>query len=56
MRNFGVTMMSLRLMTNDYDQAVVWRGLMLMGCNKCRRWQGALDVLIVDLARHWRRE
>lgn len=30
MRNFGVTMMSMGLMTND-DQAVVWRGPMLMG-------------------------
>jgi len=30
LRNFGVTMMSIGLMTNE-DQAVVWRGPMLMG-------------------------
>ncbi len=30
LRNHGVTMMSIGLMTND-DQAVVWRGPMLMG-------------------------
>lgn len=51
MRNFGVTMMSLGLMTND-DQAVVWRGPMLMGALQQMlnqvQW-GALDVLIVDL-------
>ncbi|MFK7879611.1 Mrp/NBP35 family ATP-binding protein [Roseobacter sp.] len=51
MRNFGVTMMSIGLMTND-DQAVVWRGPMLMGALQQMMNQvqwGALDVLIVDL-------
>jgi len=51
MRNFGVTMMSIGLMTND-DQAVVWRGPMLMGALQQMLMQvqwGALDVLIVDL-------
>ncbi len=51
LRNFGVTMMSIGLMTND-DQAVVWRGPMLMGALQQMlnqvQW-GALDVLIVDL-------
>jgi ATP-binding protein involved in chromosome partitioning len=51
MRNFGVTMMSIGLMTNE-DQAVVWRGPMLMGALQQMMMQvqwGALDVLIVDL-------
>lgn len=51
MRNHGVTMMSIGLMTND-DQAVVWRGPMLMGALQQMMSQvqwGALDVLIVDL-------
>jgi ATP-binding protein involved in chromosome partitioning len=51
MRNFGVTMMSIGLMTND-DQAVVWRGPMLMGALQQLMGQvdwGELDVLIVDL-------
>ncbi len=51
MRNFGVTMMSLGLMANE-DQAVVWRGPMLMGALQQMLSQvqwGALDVLIVDL-------
>ncbi|MDU8929353.1 Mrp/NBP35 family ATP-binding protein [Alisedimentitalea sp. MJ-SS2] len=51
MRNHGVTMMSIGLMTND-DQAVVWRGPMLMGALQQMLTQvqwGALDVLIVDL-------
>ncbi len=51
MRNYGVTMMSIGLMTND-DQAVVWRGPMLMGALQQMLTQvqwGALDVLIVDL-------
>ncbi|NSX55564.1 P-loop NTPase [Parasulfitobacter algicola] len=51
MRNHGVTMMSIGLMTND-DQAVVWRGPMLMGALQQMMTQvqwGALDVLIVDL-------
>ncbi len=51
MRNHGVTLMSLGLMTNE-DQAVVWRGPMLMGALQQMLTQvqwGALDVLIVDL-------
>tara|TARA_R110002072_G_scaffold246270_5_gene405521 strand:+ start:1502 stop:2569 length:1068 start_codon:yes stop_codon:yes gene_type:complete len=51
MRNYGVTMMSLGLMGNE-DQAVVWRGPMLMGALQQMLTQvqwGALDVLIVDL-------
>jgi ATP-binding protein involved in chromosome partitioning len=51
LRNHGVTMMSLGLMTNE-DQAVVWRGPMLMGALQQMMMQvqwGALDVLIVDL-------
>ncbi|WP_238368412.1 iron-sulfur cluster carrier protein ApbC [Mesobacterium pallidum] len=51
LRNHGVTMMSLGLMTNE-DQAVVWRGPMLMGALQQMLFQvqwGALDVLIVDL-------
>ena len=51
LRNFGVTMMSIGLMTNE-DQAVVWRGPMLMGALQQMlnqvQW-GALDVLLVDL-------
>jgi ATP-binding protein involved in chromosome partitioning len=51
LRNFGVTMMSIGLMTNE-DQAVVWRGPMLMGALQQMLTQvqwGALDVMIVDL-------
>ncbi|SNR62037.1 Mrp/NBP35 family ATP-binding protein [Puniceibacterium sediminis] len=51
MRNFGVTMMSIGLMTNE-GQAVVWRGPMLMGALQQMMSQvqwGALDVLLVDL-------
>ncbi|MEO1549327.1 MAG: Mrp/NBP35 family ATP-binding protein [Pseudomonadota bacterium] len=51
LRNHGVTMMSLGLMTNE-DQAVVWRGPMLMGALQQMLMQvqwGGLDVLIVDL-------
>jgi ATP-binding protein involved in chromosome partitioning len=51
MRNHGVTMISVGLMTND-DQAVVWRGPMLMGALQQMMNQvqwGALDVLLVDL-------
>lgn len=51
LRNYGVTLMSIGLMTND-DQAVVWRGPMLMGALQQMLTQvqwGALDVLIVDL-------
>ena len=51
LRNHGVTMMSMGLMMNE-DQAVVWRGPMLMGALQQMMTQvqwGALDVLIVDL-------
>lgn len=51
MRNHGVTMMSIGLMMNE-DQAVVWRGPMLMGALQQMLTQvqwGALDVLLVDL-------
>ena len=51
LRNHGVTMMSLGLMTNE-DQAVVWRGPMLMGALQQMMNQvqwGALDVLVIDL-------
>ncbi|MCT4608548.1 MAG: Mrp/NBP35 family ATP-binding protein [Pelagimonas sp.] len=51
LRNHGVTMMSIGLMTNE-DQAVGWRGPMLMGALQQMMMQvqwGALDVLIVDL-------
>ncbi len=51
LRNHGVTMMSIGLMTNE-DQAVVWRGPMLMGALQQMMMQvqwGALDVLLVDL-------
>jgi ATP-binding protein involved in chromosome partitioning len=47
MRNHGVTMMSIGLLTNE-DQAVVWRGPMLMGALQQMLMQvqwGALDVL-----------
>ena len=51
LRNHGVTMMSIGLMTRD-DEAVVWRGPMLMGALQQMLMQvqwGNLDVLIVDL-------
>lgn len=51
LRNHGVTMMSMGLMTNE-DQAVVWRGPMLMGALQQMMTQvqwGTLDVLIIDL-------
>ena len=51
LRNHGVTMMSMGLMTNE-DQAIVWRGPMLMGALQQMMNQvqwGALDVLLVDL-------
>lgn len=51
MRNHGVTMMSMGLMTNE-DQAIIWRGPMLMGALQQMLMQvqwGALDVLVVDL-------
>ena len=47
----GVTMMSLGLLTKD-DEAVVWRGPMLMGALQQMMGQvlwGELDVLLVDL-------
>ncbi len=47
----GVTMMSLGLMM-DEDQAVIWRGPMLMGALQQMLFQvawGELDALIVDL-------
>jgi len=51
MRNHGVTMMSIGLMTRE-EEAVVWRGPMLMGALQQMlnqvQW-GALDILIVDL-------
>ncbi len=51
LRNHGVTLMSLGLMTQE-DEAVVWRGPMLMGALQQMlfnvQW-GALDILIVDL-------
>ncbi|WP_435139979.1 Mrp/NBP35 family ATP-binding protein [Pseudopelagicola sp. nBUS_19] len=51
MRNHGVTMMSIGLMTRE-EEAVVWRGPMLMGALQQMlnqvQW-GALDVLLVDL-------
>ena len=51
LRNHGVTMMSIGLLSND-DQAVVWRGPMLIGALQQMLMQvqwGALDVLLVDL-------
>ena len=50
-RNHGVTLMSLGLMVGE-DEAIVWRGPMLMGAlqQMLRQVQwGRLDVLIVDL-------
>lgn len=51
LRNHGVTVMSMGLMTRE-DEAVVWRGPMLMGALQQMLSQvqwGALDVLLVDL-------
>lgn len=51
LRNHGVTMMSIGLMTQE-DEAVVWRGPMLMGALQQMLAQvqwGNLDVLVVDL-------
>ena len=51
LRNHGVTLMSLGLLTQE-NEAVVWRGPMLMGALQQMLFQvqwGALDVLIVDL-------
>ncbi len=58
LRNHGVTLMSLGLMTHE-DEAVVWRGPMLMGALQQMLFQvqwGALDVLDRrSAARHRRR-
>lgn len=51
LRNHGVTLMSIGLMVRE-DEAVVWRGPMLMGALQQMMNQvqwGGLDVLIVDL-------
>ncbi len=51
LHNHGVTMMSIGLMTNE-DQAMIWRGPMLMGAVQQMMGQvqwGELDVLFVDL-------
>ncbi|MGB0957959.1 MAG: Mrp/NBP35 family ATP-binding protein, partial [Litorivicinus sp.] len=51
LRNHGVTLMSLGLMTPD-DEAIIWRGPMLMGALEQMMNQvdwGKLDVLLVDL-------
>ncbi|MDJ0827267.1 MAG: Mrp/NBP35 family ATP-binding protein [Rhodobacter sp.] len=51
LRNHGVTVMSLGLMV-DEDEALVWRGPMLMGALQQMLGQvqwGKLDVLLVDL-------
>ena len=51
LRNHGVTLMSIGLLTKE-DEAVVWRGPMLMGALQQMLGQvqwGALDALIVDL-------
>ena len=51
LRNHGVTMMSIGLMLKE-DDAVIWRGPMLMGALQQMLGQvqwGQLDVLIVDL-------
>ncbi|NND19433.1 MAG: Mrp/NBP35 family ATP-binding protein [Silicimonas sp.] len=51
LRNHGVTIMSLGLMVEE-EEAIVWRGPMLMGALQQMLGQvqwGALDVLLVDL-------
>ena len=51
LRNHGVTLMSPGLMASD-DEAIVWRGPMLMGALQQMMNQvdwGRLDVLLVDL-------
>ncbi len=51
LRNHGVTLMSIGLMTPE-DQAIIWRGPMLMGALQQMlnqvQW-GELDILLVDL-------
>lgn len=51
LRNHGVTLMSLGLMTPE-DEAIIWRGPMLIGALTQMLTQvawGKLDVLLVDL-------
>ncbi len=51
LRNHGVTLMSIGLLTKE-DEAVVWRGPMLMGALQQMLGQvqwGELDILLVDL-------
>lgn len=51
LRNHGVTMMSMGLMMKE-DEAVVWRGPMLMGALQQMLNQvewGELDILLIDL-------
>ena len=51
LRNHGVTLMSIGLLTRE-EEAVIWRGPMLMGALQQMLGQvqwGNLDVLIVDL-------
>ena len=51
LRNHGVTLMSIGLMTRD-DEAVIWRGPMLIGALAQLLGQvawGALDILLMDL-------
>lgn len=52
LRNHGVTMMSIGLMMPNQDEAVVWRGPMLMGALQQMMGQvqwGKLDILVIDL-------
>ncbi|RMH48520.1 MAG: iron-sulfur cluster carrier protein ApbC [Alphaproteobacteria bacterium] len=51
LRNHGVTLMSIGLLTRE-DEAVIWRGPMLMGALQQMLGQvewGELDALVVDL-------
>ncbi|MFQ5622589.1 MAG: Mrp/NBP35 family ATP-binding protein [Paracoccaceae bacterium] len=51
LRNHGVALMSIGLLTRE-DEAVIWRGPMLMGALQQMLGQvqwGSLDVLLVDL-------
>ncbi len=52
LRNHGVTLMSIGLMLPNDNEAIVWRGPMLMGALQQMMGQvqwGALDVLVIDL-------
>ncbi|MCC6305641.1 MAG: Mrp/NBP35 family ATP-binding protein [Rhodobacteraceae bacterium] len=52
LRAHGVTLMSIGLMLENQDTAVIWRGPMLMGALQQMLGQvawGTLDVLVVDL-------